>query len=266
MLGSKGRNTGFWAGICGLWWSEIRDDVGTIIFVDSGTGIRDLGNKLVQQESFELNMSFTHSHWDQYHWVPFLKASLEPRFKINILGSPRWQGNMGKLIKDTLQAPHFSVQSDQIKARLEYSEVGEKFSLGEITIETIPLSHPNLGLGFKFVHRGKVFVFLTDNELGFVYRGGKTFSDYVRFCQGADILIHDSEYTDEEYLHTKTWGHSRYTDALTLALESEVRSFGLFHHNQDRTDSAIETIVADVDTLISQARKCIVLRLNRERF
>jgi phosphoribosyl 1,2-cyclic phosphodiesterase len=246
---------------------EIRDDAGTTIIVDSGTGIRRLGTKLVREERFDLNIIFSHSHWDHIIGFPFFKPVYDPRFKINILGSPRWQGNMDKLIKDTFKAPHFPVQPNQIKAQMEYCEVGGKFTLGEIIIETIPLSHPNLGLGFKFVHKGKVFVFLTDNELGFVHRGGKTFSDYMRFCQGADILIHDAEYTDEEYLHTKTWGHSRYTDALRLALEAGVKTLGLFHHNQDRTDSAIETIVADVARLIKQSvrqMQCFAVKQGQE--
>jgi len=105
------------------------------------------------------------------------------------------------------------------------------------------LSHPGQGIGFKFVEDDKCFVFLTDNELTFKHLGGLDYYDYLDFASNADLLFHDAEYTEEEYKQTKTWGHSVYTDALKLALEARARRFGLFHHNQERTDLAIDILV-----------------------
>jgi ribonuclease BN (tRNA processing enzyme) len=103
-----------------------------------------------------------------------------------------------------------------------------------------------MGLGYKFTEQGKTFVFLTDNELGHVHRGGRTFDDYAEFCLGADLLIHDAEYTDREYqTKTRQWGHSTYKEALALAMAAGVKRFGLFHHNQDRSDEQVDAIVAE---------------------
>ena len=68
---------------------------------------------------------------------------------------------------------------------------------------------------------------------------------YQNFAAGADLLVHDAEYTAADYIRTRTWGHSTYQDALNLALQAGVRRFGLFHHNQDRTDTDLDQIVAD---------------------
>jgi ribonuclease BN (tRNA processing enzyme) len=93
------------------------------------------------------------------------------------------------------------------------------------------------------VEDGKSFVFLTDNELGFIHSGGRTFQEYVDFAAGADLLIHDSEYTPEEYQTFIEWGHSVYTDVLKLAQEASVKKLGLFHINQERTDDQMDAMV-----------------------
>ncbi|MCP3950781.1 MAG: MBL fold metallo-hydrolase, partial [Desulfobacterales bacterium] len=128
------------------------------------------------------------------------------------------------------------------------------FQIGDLIIDPIALSHPNGGAGYKFTENGKTFVFLTDNELGFQHGGGLPPADYLEFARGADLLIHDAEYTDEEYKTTIEWGHSTYTQALDLAIQAGVKQFGLFHLNQDRSDAAM-------DAIVDKCRK----RLNREK-
>jgi ribonuclease BN (tRNA processing enzyme) len=107
----------------------------------------------------------------------------------------------------------------------------------------IPISHPNGGSGYKFIEDGKTFVFLTDNELGFIHPNGLPRQEYVEFSRDADFLIHDAEYTKEEYETTVEWGHTVYTDALELALEAGVAKFGLFHLNQERSDDQVDAMV-----------------------
>jgi ribonuclease BN (tRNA processing enzyme) len=117
-------------------------------------------------------------------------------------------------------------------------------------VSSINLSHPNLGAGYKFVEDGKTFVFITDNELGHKHRGGRSFDEYAQFAENADLFFHDAEYTPEQYKITKTWGHSTYTEALELSLAANVKQFGLFHHNQDRSDK-------DQDAIVQKCREII---------
>ena len=124
--------------------------------------------------------------------------------------------------------------------------------IGPVLVTPIQLSHPNQGIGYKFVEDNKSFVFLTDNELALRHSGGGDYSDYLALRRGADLLVHDSEYTAEQYKITKGWGHSVYTDALRLAMEAGAGQFGLFHHNQERSDADQDRIVDDCRSIAAR--------------
>ncbi|MGD8389531.1 MAG: MBL fold metallo-hydrolase [Desulfobacteraceae bacterium] len=223
---------------------EILSRSGEIIIVDAGSGIRRLGNRLLKEERFNYNILFTHSHWDHILGFPFFKPIYDERCTISLMGCSTTQGDIHKLLSKTMSAPYFPYPFEKLKATILYAnECKEVFSIDSIEIDSIPLSHPNVGMGFRFTEQGKRFVFLTDNELGYRHRGGMAFEDYLAFSRGADLLIHDAEFTPEEYEQKRSWGHSCYTDALELALAAGVSRFGLFHHNQDREDEAQDEIV-----------------------
>lgn len=223
---------------------EIRSKNDKIIIVDAGSGIRRLGNRLLSEQRFEYNIIFTHSHLDHILGFPFFKPIYNEKAVINMLGCPTTQGDISKLISKAMSAPLFPIQFDQLKAKINYAaDCPISFSIGSIEILPINLSHPNIGMGYKFIEDGKTFVFLTDNELGYRHRNGRTFDDYAEFAKDADLLVHDAEYTPEEYRFKKGWGHSSYIDAINLALKAGVKKLGLFHHNQDRSDTEQDMIV-----------------------
>jgi ribonuclease BN (tRNA processing enzyme) len=140
--------------------------------------------------------------------------------------------------------PNFPVKYDDIKAQMRYEKAcPQKFDIGSVSVTPIAISHPNGGSGYKFAEDGKTFVFLTDNELGYIHSGGCEFKSYVEFSADADLLIHDSEYTPEEYRTLVEWGHSVYTDVIQLAEKAGVKKLGLFHINQERTDDQMDEMV-----------------------
>ncbi|MFH1630260.1 MAG: hypothetical protein ABIE47_16280 [Pseudomonadota bacterium] len=152
-----------------------------------------------------------------------------------------------------MRPPFFPVQFEQLKAKINYAaDCPMSFRTDSIEIFPINLSHPNVGMGYKFIEDGKTMVFLTDNELGYRHRDGRTFDEYADFARGADLLIHDAEYTPKEYTRNRTWGHSTYIDALDLALTAQVKAFGLFHHNQDRSDEDQDSIVQECRDIIKR--------------
>ncbi len=223
---------------------EIRTENDDIIIVDAGTGIRRLGNSLIEEGRFSYHFIFTHAHWDHVMGFPFFKPVFFTRSKFLIHKCPFHTDFVEIILKKVMSPPSFPVKYSQIKAHIEYPDAcPETFKIDTVTIEPIALSHPNGGAGYKFIENGKTFVFLTDNELGFRHGGGLTPDDYLAFSKGADLLIHDAEYTDEEYQTTIEWGHSTYTQALDLAIKAGVKKFGLFHLNQDRSDDAMDDIV-----------------------
>jgi len=232
---------------------EVETQDGQIIILDAGSGIRRLGVTLQSEERRELNLIFTHSHWDHLLGFPFFKPIYAKGVRLNIYGCPFAQNSIQAILSATMREPNFPVPFSALRADLHYHGacVGE-FTIGPVTVTPILLSHPNQGIGYKLAEDGKTFVFLTDNELRFTHPGGLTFQEYAQFSTGADLLIHDAEFTEEEYGHTKTWGHSVYTDAVQLAVEAGVQRLGLFHHNQERSDDAVDGIVQDCERILGE--------------
>jgi len=223
---------------------EIRSESGDIIIVDAGTGIRRLGNLLLKEKKYQYNFIFTHAHWDHVMGFPFFKPLYFKQAQLQMHRCPFHKKFVETILSKVMTPPNFPVKYADLKAQIFYEDACPlTFEIGSIQITPIPISHPNGGSGYKFVENGKSFVFLTDNELGYVHPGGLPRKDYVDFCTGADLLIHDAEYTPAEYKMTKAWGHSIYTEALDLALEAGVKKLGLFHLNQERSDLAVDKIV-----------------------
>lgn len=247
---------------------EIRSKNDGVIIVDAGTGIRRLGSKLMSEKRFEFSIIFTHSHLDHIIGFPFFTPVSEEKATIILLGCPATQGNIKKLLSKAMGAPLFPVPFDQLRANIHYSgECALSFHIDTVEVFPINLSHPNVGMGYKFVEDGKTFVFLTDNELGYRHREGRSFEEYVAFSKDADLLFHDAAYTPEEYKIRMTWGHSTYTDALNLALAAEVKRFGLFHHDHNRDDDELDAIVQKCREIIKSKKshmECFALTQNSE--
>jgi phosphoribosyl 1,2-cyclic phosphodiesterase len=234
---------------------EVRDKNDEVIIIDAGSGIRKLGNKLIEEKRSNYNIIFTHAHWDHLLGFPFFKPIYSDKSQIRMYGYFFAQKSVKDLLQISMTPPYFPVNYEDIKAKISYHEANHKsFEIGSITVIPIPLSHPNGGLGYKFIEGNKVFVFLTDNELTFKHPGGLDCKDYMEFSSGADLLMHDSEYTEEDYKTKKRWGHSIYKDALKLAMASKVKKFGLFHHNQERIDKDLDKIVRDCEQIIKQEK------------
>jgi len=225
---------------------EIRTKSGDIIIVDAGTGIRRLGNQLAEENCRDLNFIFTHAHWDHLMGFPFFKPLYFKRSNIRIHGCPFHSQFVKTILPKVMTPPNFPVKYSDITAQISYPDAcPAEFKIGSVSVVPIALNHPNGGSGYKFIEDGKTFVFLTDNELRYIHPGGLTFEDYLDFSSGADLLIHDAEYTPEEYEAFIDWGHSVYTDALDLAQQAAVKKLGLFHLNQERTDPDMDKIVKD---------------------
>lgn len=233
---------------------EIRTRNDEIIIVDAGTGIRRLGKRLIEEQRFQYHLIFTHAHWDHIIGFPFFKPIYLKQAELTIHQCPFEDQFVKKMISKTISPPNFPLRYQDINASITYSEgCPDPFTIGRVGIIPIDLSHPNGGKGYKFLEDGKTFVFLTDNELGYLHAGGLPREDYLDFIQDADLLLHDAEYTPEEYKLYREFGHSSYVDVVNLALEAGVKKLGLFHLNQDRTDQ-------DMDGIVETCRKIIANR------
>jgi len=223
---------------------EIQANSGEIVIIDAGTGIRRLGKRLVQKKIKTCYLILTHTHWDHIIGLPFFHPLLYAGTTVHIQERTFAGLSTRKVFEQVMCMPFFPVGLTAYKADIRFdSSLNNSFSIGSLDIETIPTSHSQNSMGYKFTENGKTFVFITDNELGYTHSQGRSVEEYIDFSKNADVLFHDTEYTDDEYLNRTGWGHSRLSDVLELGARASVGQLGLIHLNQDRTDDQVDAMV-----------------------
>jgi phosphoribosyl 1,2-cyclic phosphodiesterase len=226
---------------------------GEPLLVDAGTGIRRAGRRLRDEGAQVIHLLFTHAHWDHVLGFPFFAPLYDPGARIEIYGCSEAQASVRGMLGRAMSAPGFPVDLSQVAARLVFHDSCDRFEAGGFAVTTVPMSHPNGGVGYGIAEGGRRLVFVTDNELGFVHPGGRTAADYARFAAGADLLLLDGELTAGEYRTRRGWGHSTWEEALSVALDAGVRRFGIWHHNMERVDDALDGIVGECRARIAAA-------------
>jgi phosphoribosyl 1,2-cyclic phosphodiesterase len=219
---------------------------GEPLLIDAGTGIRRAGQRLHGEGARTIHLLFTHAHWDHVLGFPFFQPLYAPGVRIEIYGCLEAQASVREMLGRTMSAPGFPVALEEVAAELVFHDPClDHFEAGGLTVTTIPMSHPNGGVGYGIAESGRRLVFLTDNELGLVHPGGRTAAEYAQFAAGADLFFHDGELTAKEYRTRRGWGHSTWEESLALALDAGVRRLGIWHHNMQRDDDALDRIVGE---------------------
>jgi phosphoribosyl 1,2-cyclic phosphodiesterase len=237
---------------------EVRLEDGSLIVIDAGTGIRKLGAAILQEPSVRrIHLLLTHAHWDHVQGFPFFVPAYLEGYSIRVHGGPLARASLRRFLAHQMDPPFFPVNFADLKASFDFeSSDGEPMQIGRARIEPIPLKHPNGGYGYQFFEERRRFVFLTDNEIGCEHSGGLPDGEYAHLCRGADLVIHDAQYTEEEYRRTRGWGHSTFTAAVDLAAASRATRFGIFHHDPAHRDQ-------DLDRHIEECREGLSHRGSR---
>ncbi len=247
----------------------------SIIILDAGSGIRALGNYIMAHDftgELNLHLILTHTHWDHVQGLPFFSPLFVKGINLTVYG-PRSaeQGSLKRVVSGIMEYSYFPVKLSEVGANIKFVELEEEeFKIGKVKIKTIYLNHPIVTLGYRFEENGKVFVSFYDSELGIdsqkikkgvVFKllrtmvgdeGLHDINDFAKFCKGADLIVADSQYTKEEYLKKRGWGHSSVDDVLTLALMSRAKRVALFHHDPSRTDEEMDSILRYAQDITSK--------------
>jgi len=226
---------------------EVRLGDGSLVVIDAGSGIRNLGREITRQGGPELiHLLLTHAHWDHLQGFPFFLPAYQKRFTLQVWGGPRSASALRSYLRQQLTPPFFPVKFSQLGARIRFpAKPSSQIAIGGARIRAIPLTHPDGGYGFKFSEEGKSFVFLTDNELGFRHPGGLPARRYAEVCRGADLVLHDAQFTEEQYELTRGWGHSTFQAAVELCRAAGPKRFGLFHHDPQHSDAQLDRLAGD---------------------
>jgi phosphoribosyl 1,2-cyclic phosphodiesterase len=235
---------------------EITLSSGRTVVIDAGTGIRALGDSLLQRHSpLNMHLLITHIHWDHVMGFPFFAPLFRENSHIVVDGFGRGMEGLKRVFSSNYVDGTWPIRFDDLKARIEHTQQFRRnhFALDGTRIRSHRLQHPQGGLGFSFKEETGTFIFLTDNELREDAWVGTGFKDFVRFCSGADVLVHDCQYLPEEMNIRRGWGHSDMDSVARLALEAGVKKLLLFHHDPWRTDQAVSEMVKRCRDALSRA-------------
>jgi phosphoribosyl 1,2-cyclic phosphodiesterase len=262
-----------------------------LIIVDLGTGIRPLGDWLMANDfkkngHIDADVFVTHTHWDHIMGFPLFTPIFIPGTKLRIRGPVSFEDDtLEKIINVQLSYRYWPVRAGELSAEIEYYQLQET-SLdlgGGLHVIAKYLNHPIFCLGYRFEYQGKSIVaafdhepfrnlFPTDpadpgydeeaakeGELAVAEENGKI----LNFFRGADILIHDTQYTAAEYAYHVGWGHSSMEQAIESAVNACVKKLIIFHHDPSRTDAQLEQLEKSwmdrTDPRIVMAREGMIL-------
>jgi phosphoribosyl 1,2-cyclic phosphodiesterase len=172
--------------------------------MDAGTGIRNCSKMIQERDVQHINLLLTHTHWDHINGFPFFMPAYSPEYSISIkAGHLKEQGGVRNVLSQQMLNPMFPVPLEAMQAEITYEdfEAGEDFELWEdLAVRTAPLNHPNGATGYRVEHKGKSVVYVTDTE----HVPGKLDQNILALIEGADMVIYDSTYTEEEWPE-KNW-------------------------------------------------------------
>ena len=233
---------------------EIRTARGTLVIIDCGTGLHGLGLKLLSGGgSLSGHILISHTHWDHIQGVPFFAPFFVPGNKWDIYGPKGLNQSLRETLAGQMQHTYFPITPDEFGAAISYHDLLEgTFEIDDIKVTTRYLNHPALTLGYRLEADGSTVVYCCDHEpfSREVAEGRRGFSGldqhHADFVEGADLLIHDAQYTAAEYPSKAGWGHSSIEFVVRLAQHANVKRVVLTHHDPMRTDEALDGIVEKI--------------------
>lgn len=216
----------------------------TLIICDAGSGIRALGDDLVKKRKLKdirTTILTSHIHLDHIMGLPFFKPLYIKGSKINFISAILPAGKLEKKIVDIFAPPYFPIKITDVPARLTFKSF-KTASIAGIKIDTFICNHPGGAAAYQFrLPGGKRLVHITDNE-----PARNREKELIKWIRGADILIHDAQYSPKQYNHRKLgWGHSPYTYPIELASKAGIKKLFLFHFDPAATDKYLDKVKAE---------------------
>jgi diguanylate cyclase (GGDEF)-like protein len=226
---------------------EVRAEDGSVFVLDCGTGARALGLHLAStlRPPLRLNLFIGHTHWDHIQGFPFFVPAFLPGVEMNIYAPAGFRRGLEEAMAGQMEYSYFPVKMSDLRSRIHFTELEEGFfRVGDVLVETQYLNHTAPTIAYRITSGGATLAYTTDHEPFWRVPGGV--SDHpgdrahIAFLRGADLVIHDAQYSDEEYAEKVGWGHSPVEYATDVALAAGARRLALFHHDPTHDDAILE--------------------------
>ena len=243
---------------------EVRVD-GTLFICDGGTGLRELGMQLAQADNspIEAHMLFSHMHWDHIQGFPFFVPAYSEKNQLNVYEVGDSQDRIKRLLHGQMQSDYFPVKFSELGARIRSRRLHpEGTDADGVEIGYFEQNHPGTSYAYSFSKGGQKLVYATDNEIdltlanreeslaspGLTRRIPQAFVDFVR---GADLLVADGQYTEDEYRQKVGWGHARANTVVDLAIQAGVGQCAIFHHDPMHSDAVVDQLISEANQRVS---------------
>ena len=257
---------------------EVRVD-DHLIICDGGTGLRELGVSLLKKHKGPLtaHFLFSHPHWDHIQGFPFFAPLYDPKNTFYIYGRDESDQKHFELLSGQMHSDYFPVEFQDVGANVVPTSLAStKGMLGSVKVETFMQPHPGGSLAYSFEAHGKKVVFATDNELDMIienpeevakdsFAHRKISKPYIDFIRGADLLVADGQYTDEEYPQRRGWGHARATTVVDAALEADVHRLAITHHDPMQSDEDVDAKIKVCRERVARFHRSLVVFPAREK-
>ena len=253
---------------------ELRAD-GEVIVLDAGSGIRPLGialQKEFQTRTIKLSLLITHAHWDHIQGFPFFKPAYDSNNEIRIFGFDGAGASFRDILAEPMKTPFFPITMRELSARMDINKLSDMtFSLGNVKVHAAFVNHPGVCAGYRIFTSAGSVAFLPDHEpyefFLHALRGNQLSPEQAKeiaadeqagmaqFLHGSDILILDAQYTDGEYKNHIGWGHGSISSAVSLALEADIQTLVLFHHDPHHDDEKVDAMLESARELVAKSGK-----------
>ena len=215
-----------------------------VLIIDAGTGIRRLGQVLLEEYERRViaRIFLSHTHWDHIQGLPFFAPLISRRNRVNVYGAKRAGKHLEEILAGQFFEPYlpFAYRSLQATMQVQEIDAGETIVIGEkTTVTAAPLNHPGGALGFRVEDEGVVFTYCCDT----MHEENDFDENLLALAQGANLLVHDAHFASRE-LSSKfvDWGHSSWYEAANLARAAGAKTLGLFHYAPDLADVELDEI------------------------
>ena len=234
---------------------QVTSPGGTMIIIDCGTGAHDLGQHILKNKltGNEGSILISHTHWDHIQGIPFFAPLFVPGNTWTFYAPRGFGDTLRETLAGQMEFTYFPVTLDAFGAKVDYRDLVEQtFDLGDVRITTRFLNHPALTLSYKLECNGATMVYSCDHEPhsheladgeGLIHGQDREHSEWFN---GADLVIHDAQYTPAEYATKVGWGHSTPQYAVQMCREAGVRKLALTHYDPTRTDAQVDAILAEL--------------------
>lgn len=227
---------------------EVRSSDGSLIVIDAGSGILRLGENLGEPPE-RIDILLSHLHMDHIQGLGFFTPLYSPDIEVHIWGPASATQNLRQRLTRYLSPPLFPVRLRDL-AGVEVHDLSRgTMQLRDVKVTTDLITHPGHTFGFRIEDSAGVLAYMSDHEpaLGVAdFPTGPEWTSGADLAAKADLMIHDAQYTDEEYSRRPGWGHSTFDQAVSFAEMAGVRRMVTFHHDPSHSDDFLDLVTGSL--------------------